>query len=47
MPSRKTIKNVIFLGLFALGVFLVAKNISLPANFLGLFIAGVASIRFI
>ena len=47
MLNKTTIKNVIFLGLFALGVSLVVKDISFFADFLGLFIMAITAIRFI
>jgi hypothetical protein len=47
MSNKTRIKNVIFLGIFAFGISLIAKDISLPADLLGFFIAGIGAIRFI
>lgn len=47
MPNGKTVKNVIFLGIFAFGVSLLTKDISLFTNGLGVLIVIIASIRFI
>ena len=48
MKSETTVKNVLFLGLFALGIVLLVKEgCPVYINFARLFIAAVASIRFI
>jgi hypothetical protein len=48
MSNKTTIKNVIFLGIFALGIsFFVKEGCPVYINFLGLLVAGIASIRFI
>ena len=48
MTNKTETKNIIFLGLFALGIYLFTKeNCPIYINFIGMFIAGFTSIRFI
>jgi hypothetical protein len=47
MTDKTRIINVLFLGIFALGIALIAKDISIYTDFLGFLIAGIGAIRFI